>query len=73
MCMNMDPNHTWEDIAGEFENQRNMYKAQRDMLGQALGEILVHLNVVENVHLTGPQLLVSARAYLEDVHENQSI
>lgn len=32
----MDPNHTWEDIAGEYQTQRDQLRAEVDRLNELL-------------------------------------
>lgn len=40
-------------------------KHERDLLGQALGEVLVAIGVVSDVSLTGPELLAFAADAVE--------
>lgn len=67
-----DPAHTWEDVAGEYANQRDNARRQRDLLGQALGSLLVHLGVVNDTELTGPELLAATQNYIDYV-ESQGV
>lgn len=51
----------WHSQADEIDR----LGAQRDALGQALGEVLVAMGGVTNVRLSGPQLLAAARDAVE--------
>lgn len=50
-----------EVIERAAQTQIDSLKHQRDLLGQALGELLVALGAIEAWSLTGPELLATAK------------
>lgn len=45
---------------------------ERNLLGQALGDVLVAVGMIESVSLTGPELLVAAEDFVRRVNAGAS-
>lgn len=53
------------DKTDELKAENASLRHQRDLLGQTLGSLLVHIGAVTDTELTGPELLAATQNYLD--------